>query len=127
MYVGDFGISKPILAEQSGMHSRVGTHDYVALEMFWGDYNDRDDERCLAMYCSCRSTEPWTCIIPPLHSPTTTWNIFRSTQTVHVEKYRFIWMLNQNDFSRDVIAILFEIMKPQPAERINVISFMELY
>lgn len=23
MYVGDFGISKPILAEQSGMHSRL--------------------------------------------------------------------------------------------------------
>lgn len=45
--IGDFAFSRRILAEQSGMRSRVRTHDYMAPEMSWGNYDDMDDEEAL--------------------------------------------------------------------------------
>lgn len=126
-YVGDFGISKPILAEQSGMHSRVGTHDYVALEMFWDDYNDMDDEDALP--CTV-AVDPWS-LGRVLYRPLTRQLPLGTSSSLlrQCTSKSIVSMdaLNQKDFSRDVIAILFEIMKPQPAERINVTSFMGLY
>ena len=40
--IGDFGYSRRILAGQSGMHSQVGSEDYMAPEMIW-TYDDTDN------------------------------------------------------------------------------------
>lgn len=116
--IGDFGMSK--LAEQSGIHTQVGTHDYMAPELFWGNYDDTDDEETLPFTIAI---DTWSlgCVLfrlltgqLPFVSPSLLRRYYRSKISFPVDA------LKQNDVSTDGIAILSELMKPRPADRINV-------
>ena len=116
--IGDFGMSK--LAEQSGIHTQVGTHDYMAPELFWGNYDDTDDEETLPFTIAI---DTWSlgCVLfrlltgqQPFVSPSLLRRYYRSKISFPVDA------LKQNDVSADGIAILSELMKPRPADRMNV-------
>lgn len=118
--IGDFGISKRIRAEQRGMYSRVGTDDYMAPEMFWGDYNDTDAGETLPFTLA---VDLWSlgCVLfrlltrqLPFKSPSNLLRYYRSKVSFPTDA------LNQNDVSRDGVAILSELMKPRPEDRMNV-------
>lgn len=115
---GDFGFSRRVLAEQSAMHSRVGTRNYMAPEMIWGNYDDMDDEEALPFTLA---VDVWSlgCVLfrlltrqLPFVSPSSLLRYYRS-------KVPFpITALNQN-ISKDGIAIISEMMKARPADRMN--------
>lgn len=113
--IGDFGFSRRVLAEQSAMHSRVGTSNYMAPEMIWGNYDDMDNEEALPFTLA---VDMWSlgCVLfrlltrqLPFVSPSSLLRYYRSKVPFPTAA------LNQNNISKDGIAIISEMMKGRPA------------
>lgn len=118
--IGDFGFSRRILAEQSGMHSRVGSEHHMAPEMICGNYDDTNDEEALPFTLA---VDMWS-LGNVLFRLLTRQLLFVSPSSLvryYGSRVPFpITALNQNDISKDGIAIISEMMKPGHADRINV-------
>lgn len=103
------------------MHTRVGLEHHMAPEMICGNYDDTNDEEALPFTLA---VDMWSLGYVLFRLLTRQLPFISPSSLVRYYGSRLpfpITALNQNDISKDGIAIISEMMKPGPADRrINV-------
>lgn len=124
--IGDFGISKRVYGELSGMHTMVGTPDYIAPEVFPFLLDDEGNENEDSFQYTV-AVDMWSlgCVLFRLLTRQLPFPSTKCLGPYCRSKRSFpTGPLRENGVSEDGIAILLEMMKPYPSDRLTVTAAM---
>lgn len=120
--IGDFGISKRMRSDQSVMHTRTGTPEYMAPEMipFIWDDDEEEPEYTIAV-------DIWSlgCVVYRLLTQTSAFPTERKLRAFCRSKIVFpITPLLENNVSEDGVRFLQALIVPDPKARLNPVQAM---